>query len=200
MDHAAIFDDIYRKDLWKGGSGTGSGEADTRAYRDFLHNFMRSNGVRSVLDVGCGDWQFSRHMDWTGIAYLGVDVSNVVLQTTRTFARPGVEFRALNAVADPLPAADLLIMKDVLQHWSNADILALLPKLPSFRYALITNGFLPDQNDQINKDIPTGCCAVPSTCWRGRSAWRAPTWPGLRSTSRSTAFSGLEAERAAGGA
>ena len=83
-------------------------------------------------------------MDWTGIDYLGVDVSKVALENTRGFARPGVAFRQLNAVTEPLPPADLLVAKDVLQHWSNADILALLPKLSSFRYALITNGFLPD--------------------------------------------------------
>jgi SAM-dependent methyltransferase len=161
VDRAEIFDDIYRRDLWGGGSGTGSLQESTKAYRDFLHNFMRSNGVRSVLDLGCGDWQFSRHIDWGNATYLGVDVSNVVLQATRAFARPGVEFRTLDAVADPLPPADLLIAKDVLQHWSNADILELLPKLPSFRYALITNGFLPDQNDQVNADIQTGMLCRP---------------------------------------
>ena len=156
MDHAEIFDYIYRNDLWGGGSGTGSSEEATRNYRQFLHNFMRANGVKSVLDLGCGDWQFSRHMDWTGIDYLGVDVSRVALENTRSFARPGIAFRQLNAVADPLPPADLLVAKDVLQHWSNADILALLPKLPAFRFALITNGFLPDAAAQTNQDIAPG--------------------------------------------
>ena len=156
MDHGEIFDDIYRNDRWKGGSGTGSSEEATRPYREFLHNFLRSNDIRSVLDLGCGDWQFSQHMDWSGIDYLGVDVSKVVLEGTRRFARPGVEFRALNAATDPLPPADLLIAKDVLQHWSNADILALLPKLAGFRFALFTNGFLPGEEARTNEDIATG--------------------------------------------
>lgn len=156
MDHGEIFDDIYRNDRWSGGSGTGSSEGATRPYREFLHNFLRSNHVRSVLDLGCGDWQFSRHMDWTGIDYLGVDASKVVLQATQQFARPGVAFRALNAVTEPLPGADLLIAKDVLQHWSNADILALLPKLAGFRFALFTNGFLPGDEARTNEDMPAG--------------------------------------------
>ena len=161
MDHAEIFDYIYRNDLWKGGSGSGSTEEATVHYRQFLHNFLRSNNVKSVLDLGCGDWQFSRHMDWTGIDYLGVDVSRVALANTRSFAKPGIAFRQLNAVTDPLPPADLLVAKDVLQHWSNADILALLPKLSSFRYALITNGFLPDAGDQTNQDIAPGVSCRP---------------------------------------
>jgi SAM-dependent methyltransferase len=156
VDHAQVFDHIYRHDLWKGGSGPGSSEENTRPYRQFLHNFLRSNAVRSVVDLGCGDWQYARHMDWKGIAYLGIDVSKVVLENTRQFAAPGIEFRELNAVTSPMPAADALIVKDVLQHWSNADILALLPKLSAYRYALITNGFLPAARDRINSDITPG--------------------------------------------
>jgi SAM-dependent methyltransferase len=155
-DHAKIFDHIYQNDLWKGGSGLGSTEENTRAYRQFLHNFLRSNAVRSVVDLGCGDWQFSRHVDWKGIDYLGIDVSKVVLENTRSFTGPGIEFRELNAVTEPLPAADLLLAKDVLQHWSNADILALLPKLSAYRYALITNGFLATALDRVNTDITPG--------------------------------------------
>lgn len=117
---------------------------------------MRSNGVRSVVDLGCGDWQFSSRIDWSGIDYLGIDVSKVVLETVRRHARPGVAFRALNAVTEPLPAADLLIAKDVLQHWSNADIHALLPKFRSFRYVLVTNGFLPDEAERTNAEMAAG--------------------------------------------
>lgn len=156
MDHAAIFDRIYRENLWGEGSGTGSSEDVTRAYREFLHNFLRSNGARSVVDLGCGDWRFSQLIDWSGIDYLGLDVSKVVLETARRYERPGVRFRSLDAVADPLPPADVLIAKDVLQHWSNADILALLPKLAGFRYALITNGFLPQDAARTNADMPAG--------------------------------------------
>ena len=109
-----------------------------------------------MLDIGCGDWQFSRHIDWTGIDYLGVDVSAVVLANTKTFTRPGIAFRELNAATDHLPPADVLIAKDVLQHWGNADILDFLPKLTSFRMALITNGFHPARMTKVNLDIKPG--------------------------------------------
>ena len=38
-----------------------------------------------------------------------------------------------------LPAADLLIAKDVLQHWSHSTILEWLPTLRRYRFSLITN-------------------------------------------------------------
>jgi SAM-dependent methyltransferase len=134
----------------------GSREELTRGYRSYLHAFLRNNRISSVVDLGCGDWQIARHMDWTGIDYTGIDVSSVVLETVQQFARPGVRFMQANAVTDPLPAADLLIAKDVLQHWSNDDILAFLPKLENYRAALITNGFPAELMNLLNLDVPTG--------------------------------------------
>jgi len=41
----------------------------TGPYRTSLEDFIRANGVRSVLDYGCGDWQFSRLIDWQQAFY-----------------------------------------------------------------------------------------------------------------------------------
>jgi SAM-dependent methyltransferase len=154
--HGEIFDDVYRKDLWQGGSGAGSREDATRDYRAFLQEFLSRNAVASVVDMGCGDWQSSRHMDWRGIDYTGTDVSAVVLETIRAFAKPGICFVQANAVTDALPAADLLIAKDVLQHWSNADITAFLPQLQKYRAALITGSFPQYALGHVNRDMPAG--------------------------------------------
>jgi SAM-dependent methyltransferase len=158
LTHGEIFDTIYREDRWQGGSGPGSREEVTRAYRTFLQNFMRTNLIASVVDLGCGDWQIARHMDWAGVNYIGVDASAVVLQTTQKFARDGVSFIHANAVTHPLPSADLLIVKDVLQHWPNSDIVAFLPQLAKYRFALITNGFAASRVAKLNADIKVGNC------------------------------------------
>jgi SAM-dependent methyltransferase len=153
LNHEAIFDAVYAHQIWGAGSGTGSTPEATTVYREFLHNFMQSNAIRSVLDLGCGDWQFSQLIDWSGIDYVGVDVSGVVLANVRHFERPGIRFRQLNAVTDPLPPADLLIAKDVLQHWSNDDILSLIPKLAAFPHILVTNGFPANNMHEVNADV-----------------------------------------------
>jgi SAM-dependent methyltransferase len=156
--HSEIFDSIYRENFWKTGSGPGSREEVTRAYRDWLQDFLSVNRIASVVDLGCGDWQVARHMDWVGIDYVGVDASALALQETQKFARPGVRFLHADGVTEPLPPADLLIVKDVLQHWSNADILAFAPQLAKFRFALITNGFSPPRAARMNMDIEAGDC------------------------------------------
>src|SRR5258708_3166902 len=96
-EHARVFNRYYRSDAWiGGGSGSGSTPSVTAPYRDFLTSFLRENNIRSVVDLGCGDWQFSRLIDWSGIDYLGVDVSGVVLENTSKFAKPGIRFLELN--------------------------------------------------------------------------------------------------------
>lgn len=167
MGHAEIFNDIYARNVhWHRGSGDGSRPDNAAPYMRFLKFFLDINRISSVLDAGCGDWQFSRLMDWSGLRYTGLDVSSVVLRNTRTFARPGVEFLELDATRDELPAADLLVMKDVMQHWSNDDIQAFLPRLGKYRFALLTN-YLPAEAADINRAVPTGD-------WRGINPALAP--------------------------
>jgi SAM-dependent methyltransferase len=156
IPHAQIFDFIYAADLWEGGSGAGSKPKATQLYRAFLQDFMAKNAIRSVVDVGCGDWQSSQLIDWSGIDYLGIDVSSVALVNAGRFAKEGVRFIEDDARTINLPEADLLIMKDVLQHWSNADIIATIPKFRRFRYCLITNGATERVRAHVNSNIPAG--------------------------------------------
>jgi hypothetical protein len=46
-----VFDANYRR-------GWGSRVSMTVTYRYIIESFIRLNDVHSVLDVGCGDWQF----------------------------------------------------------------------------------------------------------------------------------------------
>ncbi len=156
QDHKAVFEQIYRDGRWGRGSGSGSAEAVTRPYRQFLQAFLSEHAIRSVVDLGCGDWQFSQFIDWTGVDYLGLDASETALVSARRFEGPGVSFRRADVTTEDLPAADLLIAKDVLQHWSRDDIGKLLPKLGRYRHVLITNGFPAEQLHRTNKRLVSG--------------------------------------------
>jgi len=156
--HARVFNRYYLNNAWiGGGSGSGSTAENTTAYREFLASFLRQFEIKSVVDLGCGDWQFSRLIDWTGIDYLGIDVSKVVLQNTKKFTNPNVRFANMDALSGDLPAADLLLVKDVIQHWSNSDIAHLIPVLNRYKYALITNTSHKNTT-RINENIRPGAC------------------------------------------
>src|SRR5689334_18951608 len=67
-----VFTDLYNSSHWGsdengGTSGEGSMLETTVEYREFLQDFLKTNQIQTVIDVGCGDWQFSRTLDWSGI-------------------------------------------------------------------------------------------------------------------------------------
>jgi len=136
------FESIYARHDWLGESKSGPGSDAARAepYRAIVEQFLRAHDIRRVLDVGCGDWSTSGLIDWTGIDYVGVDVvGDVVEMNRRRHAAPNVSFLRLDAVDDELPDADLVLVKEVLQHLPNDDVVHVLAKLARYRYAIVVN-------------------------------------------------------------
>ena len=158
-----VFEEIYRSAKWgtnakgDGNSGTGSTAHATLLYRTFLQQFLKDNEIRSVVDAGCGDWEFSSLLDWTGIDYRGYDiVDSVVAANTKKYGKPKIRFFAANIVETELPAADLLISKHVLQHLSNRDVSKFLAQLPKYKHVLLINGVDRMTMSAANADIVAG--------------------------------------------
>lgn len=139
-------------------SGYGSRPENFAPYAAFVSDYIRRHGIRRVLDIGCGDFRVGRAVDLHGAEYLGVDiVSALVAHNTRQFGSDTVRFARLDAGIDPLPAADLCLVKQVLQHWSDADILSFLPRLDAFEHVLVLDGILlAGATPGRNQNIPTG--------------------------------------------
>ncbi|MBX9873511.1 MAG: class I SAM-dependent methyltransferase, partial [Beijerinckiaceae bacterium] len=151
----AAFSEIYAEGRWGPGSGIGSLPDNARPYAALLQAFLRDNAIRSVVDVGCGDWQFSRLIDWSGIDYRGFDVVPAVIEANRAaFGGATVRFDLLDDLG-ALPAADLVLCKDVLQHLPLEDVAAYLELFTTqFRHALVTNDIEPA--DWVNAQISHG--------------------------------------------
>jgi SAM-dependent methyltransferase len=151
-----VFSTIYENNEWKMGSGEGSLPEFTTGYRKFLQRFLKRYKIASVVDLGCGDWQFSRLMDWKGIDYLGVDiVDSVIEENKKKFEEDRIKFVCSDIRDFQGPGADLIIIKDVLQHWSNAEILRFIPRLRDYKYGLITNCAVSG-DQKVNGEIEDG--------------------------------------------
>ena len=120
-----------------------------------VQSFIEGHSIKSIVDFGCGDWQFSRLMNWDGVDYVGIDLVPDLVETNRkNFARPGVSFK-LFASLDDVPNADLLLCKDVFQHLSNGTIARYLAAFKQkFKFLLITNDDRP--NTLVNGEIEAG--------------------------------------------
>ncbi|GAB4060507.1 class I SAM-dependent methyltransferase [Catellatospora paridis] len=191
---ASVFEQIYRDDLWTNGSGAGSDPANTERYRMFLERFIVENRIVTVIDLGCGDWRSSSLIDWSRVGYLGVDVvESVILRNQQRFQFDNVRFAQLSD-EDELPHADLLIVKDVLQHLPNSEIDRISRFLGRFYVALVTNTVAselhrPDGTvariGDVNADVPAGLMRPvdvlrPPFNWPGEEVLRySCPWPRL---------------------
>ncbi len=142
MNFKEHFTDIYDNKRWGNGSGGGSEISSTIQYREFLQNFLKEKNIKSVIDYGCGDWQSSHLIDFSGIVYLGVDcVDSVIEQNNIKYSKDNIKFIVLDDMTQFFSyTSDLLILKDIIQHWSNDDIDYFLPNvINNFKYVLINN-------------------------------------------------------------
>jgi SAM-dependent methyltransferase len=138
-----VFRQIYATSAWGRGSGNGSHPAATAEYRNFLERFIVMNDITSIVDVGCGDWQSSRYTSFGNATYTGLDVVESLIETnTANFGSDAVDFRLMPDDPRDLPTAQLILMKDVLQHLTDSQIIFYRDHVfPRYPYCLITNSW-----------------------------------------------------------
>jgi hypothetical protein len=128
--------------------------AYVNAVRDFLSTFENK---QNVADLGCGDcFVGSQIRDRCG-SYIACDiVPDLIEFNTKQYSALNIEFRQLDMIVDDLPEADVVFIKQALQHLSNRQIKKIIPKLYSkYKYLILTE-YLPASGNFIpNVDKPT---------------------------------------------
>jgi len=165
-----VFARVYERQNWGSDSaqgdffsGQGSLPAHTSEYEAFVSNFINANpDIHVVLDIGCGDFQVAkRFLDRcdTKVTYIGADVvESLVLRNSRLFSSPRVTFCKLDAVEDSWPHADLVLIREVLQHLSLKSVSKIISKVSGAPYALVTDHCVYETLHP-NVDLPDGAYA-----------------------------------------
>jgi len=149
------FTEIYKKNKWGDGSGSGSNMThDNKKYIETLEGILKEYKIKRVCDVGCGDWKFSQHVDWGETSYLGIDcVKSVIDENKKKFKKKRIRFqhKALDTKFIP-EGYDLIILKDVIQHWEDEDILNFVQAVvDKNKYVFLTNGYKFMRSPEKNK-------------------------------------------------
>lgn len=147
-------------------SGRGSSLRSTQAIRRELPALFAELGVRSVVDAGCGDfnWFGALQLDLDG--YLGIDVVEGLARLNEDrHGGDGRRFASLDIIRDSLPRADLILCRDCLVHLKNRQVSAALHNFQRSRsrYLLATTFTAPHPN----LDAPLGG-------WRALNLERPP--------------------------
>ena len=154
---------VYAKNLWGGKSsefysGEGSHIPEiVTPYLEVVTSFLTSFDVPlTVCDLGCGDFNVGKELVKHAKKYIAVDiVKDLVERNKEKFKEENLEFQCLDIAVDELPSGDCAIVRQVLQHLSNAEVKAVLNKLSDFKYLILTE-HLPIGNFTPNEDIISG--------------------------------------------
>lgn len=154
-----IFTRIYKQKKWRHRkcplSGSGSTLRNTKMVRNLLDEFIKTNSLKSITDLGCGDltWITSTNFfNEPSIDYTGVDVVDMLIEGH--IARvEGKKFISIDLVDyTNMPYTNLVILRDVIFHLSIVDIQTIFNNIKGrFDYILITNCRNTENTDNFNK-------------------------------------------------
>jgi hypothetical protein len=158
------FDEVYRKGMWKQGashSGLGSEGLLADRYAAFVIDYASRNGIRRVVDGGCGDFSIGSRLAPNFDEYLAFDVSPRIIEINKAryadlCASGRVTFEFLDMTSATFPPTELILIRQVLQHLTNAQIQKILKNIEAskWRRVLITEHVSnPENNQTPNLDL-----------------------------------------------
>lgn len=135
---SVTFSEIYQTGVWGQQDGweyySGSGSHDdyiVASYVDGLNNYFGSSSLSlSALDIGCGDFNVGCSLSKNFYQYTAIDIVHDLIEYNKEkYKDSGAKFICLDATCDELPEADVILLRQVLQHLSNEKILQLLKNI-----------------------------------------------------------------------
>jgi SAM-dependent methyltransferase len=151
-----IFTRYARTNHWRGAhsvSGPGSSLGQTAVLRAELPGLFRRHGIRSLVDVPCGDGHWFGQVDHGLDHYVGVDIVAELVRDRADGAPGSEEFLCRDILSDPLPTADAIMCRDLLVHLSERQIFVALRNMKSSGSRLLLTTHFPTRQ---NRDIATG--------------------------------------------
>lgn len=158
-DLRRLFSRIYKENLWGGEkgefySGPGSDDHVGVSYAETISAYIRQNGIKSVVDIGCGDFRIASKFIGPGIQYTGIDVvPDLIKANQERYGNDHVRFQCLDATQESIPDAQLCLIRQVLQHLSNEHIARILEKCKKYPHLIITEHVLLGESVIPNLDM-----------------------------------------------
>ncbi|MDO5972175.1 class I SAM-dependent methyltransferase [Flavivirga aquimarina] len=158
-----VMNQIYDMKLWGGStfdfySGTGSHDPKIiNPYLNALITFLDAFTTPPVVcDLGCGDFNIGKHVTKYTKKYVAIDIVEKLIDRNKNlYKEEHLGFHCLDITKDELPSGDCIILRQVLQHLSNAEIQEIIKKIDAYKYIILTE-HIPLGNFIPNKDIISG--------------------------------------------
>ena len=156
-------DQIYKQNLWGGSesdfySGAGSHYPEiVIPYVNVVASFLASFETSLIVcDLGCGDFNIGKELAKHTKKYVAVDiVPDLIVHNKATFQAENLTFQCVDIAKDDLPFGDCAILRQVLQHLSNAEVQLVVNKIHQYKYLIVTE-HIPEGDFIPNVDIISG--------------------------------------------
>lgn len=142
-------------------SGPGSSQAAAAPALSSIEQWIGNYGVRSIVDLGCGDWNWMRNLDLlrdpNAPSYEGWDADpDLIKWLNAEYGAPNIRFYVKDICTEALPSADLFILRDVLFHLDPPLVKRIVGRIFDLGCLLATtsyNGYLQQYSPREALDI-----------------------------------------------
>ncbi len=161
-----VFSRIYAEQEWGRTEGegfySGAGSHDPALvdpYINAVSAFLKSQHERSVVvDLGCGDFNVGSHFVEYSREYHACDiVPELQAHNRQRYPQPNLHFPCVNMIDDELPDGDIVFIRQVFQHLSNAQIAKTMDKCRKYATWVVTEHLPSGESFTPNTDISAGC-------------------------------------------
>ena len=153
FESAKKFVDMKIKDNNESLSGPGSHIYNTVEVRKLLTSFIKEHNIKSILDLGCGDWNWFKLVNICDASYEGWDAHPTMININKIrYGSDKVVFEVKDIITEDYPEVDLIICRDVLFHLDFKYSINVINKIKNkCKYFLSTSFNNIDTNTNIKK-------------------------------------------------
>lgn len=164
---AVAFEDIYQRNVWGDGDGSGGGSEPkfAQGISDILLLLNKRFNITSMLDAPCGACKWTSsflNRVQQGFKYTGIDVSETAVQRAKVNLQDvqNTSIQLHDLTTSPFPGNyDLVMCRDTLQHLSFADAFKVLRNFKQMAIhgngKLFAIGSYLNQGGNVDAETPT---------------------------------------------
>jgi len=154
FEAAKSYVNAKRRDNHESLSGPGSHLSNTKETIKLINSAIKNHNIQTVLDLGCGDFNWLRKVDLRDAEYIGWDACPQMIEdNNKKYGNKNIRFFVEDIVLKDYPEVDLIICRDVLFHIKKSISKKIIDNIKKKCKYLVSTSFKGiNKNSDINHD------------------------------------------------